>query len=578
MFLCTVEGGVILKIRKVVVLLLIINLAFFSSVALMLEANAVVVSKVVSQTAKKSAKEAIKDVAVKMSNSMIKDYKYDSKGLLTPKDGFELICLAKDLASDGVCSAPLQLKKGVKRSELNEIVEIKLEEKIYGSGASKWGEFLDWFVPVFATGLGKSLIEYAIGSGVMALFDEIAFESLVELDYIQTLGDSNPVVPGNGNGFVRPDITLPELSFDYQDPKWDSVMLNEIVNIDSLVDCGGVYDCAKVEGVYGYPSRTPVLRVLPNYGGKLSVIASDSSEHYSDDFGIGLGTSVSLPVYKYATTKQGVDRFNLLTYSIQPSLHYDVRTTITKYTGSGSNVKLVNPEVFTFSMLNLMRFVLDPVEINGVKEEPLVFKYTPGPNIPGNATVPNFNEAQLKNTITPGTGVPLVAPGAYPLLETITGIFVYAYVDENGDVIYKTEDGRIVGDEDITVGEPKIIENPDGTLDVEKVPKPGEETTESEFACDVGFADIEFGQVGEAFTSVFPFSIPWDLKRYIDNAFSGIGSERPSVDLTFLGDGISLVIPPYFDPWISFFKGLVVILFDITMVFLFYRFMKGGGD
>ena len=572
------KGGVILKIRKLVVLLLIINLSLFSSFALMFEANAVVLSKVVSQTAKKSAKEAIKDVAVKMSTSLIKDNKYDSKGLLKPKEGFEVICLSKDKGSDGSCSSPLQMKKGVKRSDLSEVVEIKLEEKIYGEGSSKWAEFLDWFVPVFATSLGKAVIDYTVAGGVMALFDAIAYESLVELGYIETLDGTPPIEPGTGNGFVRPVITLPELSFDYEDPKWDSVMLFEIFNIDSLVDCAGVYDCAKVEGVYGYPSRQPVLRILPNYGGKLSVIASDLTEHYSDDFGIALNTSVILPVYKYATTKQGVDRFLMKSYHIQPALHYDVHTTLTKYTGSGSSAKLARPELFTHSMLNLMRFAIDPVEYNGVKNEPLVFKYTPGPNVPGNSVIPKFDEAQLKPSKNPGDIITMVAPGAYPLQETITGIFVYAYIDENGDVIYKTEDGRIVGDEDITVGEPKIIENPDGTLDVEKVPKPGEETNNTEFACDVGFADIEFGQVGEAFTSVFPFSIPWDLKRYIDNAFSGIGSERPSVDLTFLGDGITLVIPPYFDSWVVFFKGLVVVLFDITIIFLFYRFMKGGGD
>lgn len=583
-----------MKIRKVIVLLILINLTLFSSFALMLEANAVGVSKVVSQAAKKTAREAITDITITMSYSFITENKYTPKKPTPPKEGYEIICLPKDKKPDGECSAPLQVKKDIKRSEVSEVVERQLDKKIAGGvTATKWGKFLDWFVPIFAAGLGVAVVDYAIDGDVMSLFDEVAYDSLVELGFLEGLA---PTAPSDGGGFVRPDITIPdELPLDAK--KWEATNLYGADNIDALFDCSGVSDCIQFEAVYSSKNYEPVLRVLPKYGGTLSVNVS-SGYHESVDFGFTFASRTQLQLKKYATTAYGLDTVRLEYYPLGIPMK-DTEKAYISGIKHENGTHMLRPEATTVGVLNLLRFTIEPniPEVGGVKKPPLLFTYIPSDDLPpvelpppvGVPKVPKFDEAELQPTKKVGSNVPLVAPGAYPLEETKTGTVVYPYVDPDGNVVYKTDDGRVVIGDDVTVKEPTITENPDGTLKVEKAPTPenpnpppgqlpGTDNPGSDLKCERDFKDIEFDKVGEAFTNAFPFSIPWDLKRFIDNAFGGIGSERPSFPLTFLGDGIVLEIPEFFDSWVVFLKGLIVILFDISLIFLFYRFMKGGGD
>ena len=119
----------------------------------------------------------------------------------------------------------------------------------------------------------------------------------------------------------------------------------------------------------------------------------------------------------------------------------------------------------------------------------------------------------------------------------------------------------------------KDEETPPGK-DEDQPPKEDEENS-----CDASLKKPDFKKVGVAFTHAFPFSLPWDLKRFFDAAFAGIGSEKPSVDLTFLGNGVTVTIPDYFDSWIAVLKNIMVIMFDISLIWMFARFMqRGGGD
>ncbi|GAB0171938.1 hypothetical protein LSPCS325_53750 [Lysinibacillus sp. CTST325] len=573
--------------RKIFVLFMVINLALCSSFIFMQEAHAAV-GKVVSQAAKHTAKEFTKDIAMDISFKLAMDAKYNMSGQ-KPKQGYEAICLPQYKKPTGECTNPLQIKKDVKREELSETIEKVLDKKIAGgASAAKWMKFLDWFAPIFAVGLGVAVIDYAIDGDVMSFFDEVAYEALVELGFIEPLGNQESLLEtGNGQGFVRPSISLPELPLDAEKESWKVFQLDQAVNINGLFNCGGVNDCVKIEGVYSTKSKDRTLRIVPRYGGKLKATTANM-EHYSDDFGVGIEMT-QITLYQYATTKYGLDKNRLVSYRINPTLDTTPKYYIEALTGSTGNQTLLRPELYTFAAMNLLRFALNPEKED---QSPLLFTYIPGPvTKPEEVVVPKFDEAQLQPSKKPGTKVPVVAPGAYPLEEVGTGTPVYPSIDKDGNIAYRTADGRVVLDINVTVKNPTITVNSDGSLKVEKAPtpenpnpEPGEipgknkPNTESDLKCEKGFEKIQFGKVGHAFTNAFPFSIPWDLKRFIDNAFNGVGSEKPSFNLTFLGDDVVLEIPEYFNPWIKFFKGLIVILFDISLAFLFYRFMKGGGD
>lgn len=87
----------------------------------------------------------------------------------------------------------------------------------------------------------------------------------------------------------------------------------------------------------------------------------------------------------------------------------------------------------------------------------------------------------------------------------------------------------------------------------------------------------DFKSLGNAITTSFPFSIPWDIHRLINSAFGGMGSEKPSFTLPdFMGGG-EFALPAAFDAFVSPLRTALLVLFDIGLVFLFYRFMVGGG-
>lgn len=119
-----------------------------------------------------------------------------------------------------------------------------------------------------------------------------------------------------------------------------------------------------------------------------------------------------------------------------------------------------------------------------------------------------------------------------------------------------------------TVPEPGAIKDP-----FEK-PK---EIKEENLSCE-RVQRPDFEPLGNAFTTSFPFSLPWDLKRYLDASFSGIGSEKPKFDLPFFGDDVEITIPDELDKYIKFFKGFLLIVFDLSIIYLFVRVMRGGSD
>lgn len=121
---------------------------------------------------------------------------------------------------------------------------------------------------------------------------------------------------------------------------------------------------------------------------------------------------------------------------------------------------------------------------------------------------------------------------------------------------------------------PEIVPEPGSIKDPFEQPK---EIKEENLSCE-RVQRPDFKPLGNAFTTSFPFSLPWDLKRYLDASFSGIGDAKPKFDLPFFGEGVAITIPDELDKYVSFFRGFILIVFDISIIYLFVRVMRGGSD
>lgn len=87
---------------------------------------------------------------------------------------------------------------------------------------------------------------------------------------------------------------------------------------------------------------------------------------------------------------------------------------------------------------------------------------------------------------------------------------------------------------------------------------------------------------GNAFTTKFPFSIPWDVGRALTAVFgSFVETDAPSWEIKFtvLGKKYSweLGFPKLMVDWQPFYKGVLLIMFDIGLVYS-VRKMLGGAS
>lgn len=132
----------------------------------------------------------------------------------------------------------------------------------------------------------------------------------------------------------------------------------------------------------------------------------------------------------------------------------------------------------------------------------------------------------------------------------------------------------------------QITETPDIMRDPEtflkenpKVdPTPGENELDPEGpSCKKDLEMPELEALGDTLKESFPFSIPFALLGFIDAAFGGMGSERPSFTyaLTMQGEAYSfdIGVPAFFDNWKPFTDAVLILIFDIGILYAIYRFV-----
>jgi len=81
-------------------------------------------------------------------------------------------------------------------------------------------------------------------------------------------------------------------------------------------------------------------------------------------------------------------------------------------------------------------------------------------------------------------------------------------------------------------------------------------------------------------TTRFPFSLPWDIARFLDAVFPDV---TPISELVFefpdIGNydtSFEIRIPEYFEPWMDFARAAFIYGFDISLVYAIYRLFGGA--
>lgn len=535
-----------------------------------------VISKVVNVSAKKVAKEAIKDTAVQMSMNFVMDYKYVPKDQRKPKDGYSFVCLPKDKKTGGDCGKPMEVKllTSTDKKVLGDKVETVLESKIAGGiGNKRWGKFLNWFFPIFTIGLGVAVLDYAMDGEVSDLFDDIALDSLKALGFLVPSVTPKPkteIIPEPTDPIAPPGETSPDYvppTLQYFIPENMEVSSSQLNDRDTRAEIVLRYK----EGV---------------------------SETYLHDLGPDvLGGERHWPVFR-------------IIYSASYSTGYFPKTmtfthmTVAFHYQNGTQMKIhENVEVPHF-IVRRSNETMYKNEIIGMLNSapPLPNLFLPGETAPVEVEpIPEYDQLQLPRTIPPNTVVKIPAPGSIPFTEKDTGQQLLPEKLPDGSTGFKTKTGTPVIEDNVVVGSPIIVENPDGSQIVVKqptvdtpTPSPDDngvipppktpDTVDPEFpdgpSCD---AELKLPKLLPLFTQIsetFPFSIPWDLKSGFDAIFLNMGSEKPKFEykLAFQGQehDFSFKIPSFFDSWMPFIHSILLLTFDIGIVYAIYRFMKGG--
>lgn len=96
--------------------------------------------------------------------------------------------------------------------------------------------------------------------------------------------------------------------------------------------------------------------------------------------------------------------------------------------------------------------------------------------------------------------------------------------------------------------------------------------------------DIEWEKlkaIPAVLTKKFPFSLPWDAKRFMEGVFGDIPPESEDIkfeidELAGVHFGLEITIPPFFDSFFNFARTATVILFDMGLIYALYRLLGGA--
>lgn len=511
-----------------------------------------------------------------------------------------------------------------------------------GKGFPKWQKFLDWFLPIWLVSAGVTAITYAFDSDVKSLFNEIGYNTLVSLGLIKPLHspvEFTPIkhdspeydIPFKPGDNLPPSILPLDVSFVDLIMKTQVFYFNERNSgwtdwFSYYVTLDGVsYEMMKLKSgeiLFNYEMYGDIRNIAVKVNGNV-IKSGKPGEVYNSLQGLAFQSQLDTNWYNRLST------VNVRTpYKVGSSYYTDVLVTT-----KDGNILEFQAEHEKYPQGNLTRFqtyYYDSDRVSDVSSK-VITNQIPNKLI----LVPAFEEVQeeIPEVVTKyekDKNIAIVPPAAVPLREVGTGETVIRNPSKTpgGENTYQKPDGTIVPEDNIEVGDPVVTPSkpgqtdpggkpiPEGTPVVTPTPTPSVPTPAPipvvptptptnpadpdaptvpptdppgtgepfppEETCDAKLNFPRYIPFMNTLSNAFPFSIPWDIQRALNAAFGEIGSERPGFDYTFNFNGQEktwrIEVPKFFDSWKPFTDGLLLLVFDVGIMFGIYRFMKGGGS
>lgn len=524
-------------------------------------AHANLITKPIAVAAKKAAKDLAKDTAVEMANQIVADFLVREliEGI-QKDDGYSAVCMdgKKSSISDCAPEKQAQIKTNLSsadKANLEAKVEAVLERKTGTS--SKWGKFLDYFVPIFLVGGATTLISAAFDGDVLSFFDDIAQQALIDAGYLKPLSYVSPPAGDYDNKDFRNIVQSAKV---LRNENQIILQMTFFTNKDFTINYIDSYG-DKERKIFKATNNEFILYFNPTFDysadrnfviPKLTLLTSTLGALPSG--GRDLVLFVGAPVPNTTANKE----------SATESARMEIQNIKNRYFNiSGTDVNSVINQFFASvtiftNMSDKVKFEIDLPKSTPIKP--------PSHTDYGQQTATE----KLKD---PDGNVQIKGPGA----------FTFTHGDKEVYPSPKSETGwrdMTTGKDIVVIEDNIVVEERDPSL---PPPKPPEGTEEEEEETEVPpscpkLKKPNFKAFTKSFTTAFPFSIPWDIGRAIDAAFGGIGSKKPEFDLNPLIPA-KLTIPDYFDSWMPFVRTIILLAFDAGLIYLFARFMgRGGGD
>jgi len=537
------------KMKKFALVIIAIIVAF-SSVYPPEVAHANLISKPISIAAKKAAKIPIKNTAVEMANQIVSDYLVREliEGVKTD-DGYSPVCM--DGKKDSIKDCPPDKRAQVKtklsstdKSKLEKTVESVLEKKTNTS--SKWGKFLDLFVPLFLVSGAIEIISASLDGDILSFFDEVAQDSLLETGLLKPLLSAEEIkeelydferviqhldfkiieqdkydtkieinaalkATVNMSYYARYNISDPEL----REITYDN-NLNFVLDMSTFAKSG-----PKIDDVYYSYPRVRARAII--HGNRIYTFPADSavyidSKYYLDDEAFWLGanwvSSTLFNMFQQGSINDRMNKFVSVINTADAQMTFDIPQIVPKPVQTDYGKQTATDKIKDSN---------GKVPLKGINS--FTFKYGDTHIYPSNDSVTGW-----KNKTT-------------------------------GEDITVVEDDVVVDDGSGTDPKPPDPTDTDDPPDKDKTKKELED---------------ESKKLGNLVTTRFPFSLPWDFVAMVKLLYAEPMTPKWEVKGTEeipLNFTINL---NFLDPYISWFRGFIMVGFVISVIFMHSRFMGGS--
>ena len=576
-----------------------------------------VAQKVLQATTKSAVDKSINKMLVdEVLDEVKKDY--------AVKNGYKLIENAgqKVLMKDSLSLT----EKNLLKNEIDKVIE----KQVYGN-APGWAKFIDWFIGVGTVIQLGQLMYAAITSDFNLYIMEIINEALINLGWITPapkIVEGKDPKPDPVTFPIRTEQSVEEIG-EYTAFKQFITQRSSTVNQELILSTpniplkhfvmsaemtseketpgnligylNGIYLSTSDKNFYYANEASPFsihklkvdnrIDIYPSALGRDVVIKYGDKTLFDGPFlkhpyYIDLPSSFDFRYYnKVIYQPLGVDeatglsitRFFLIsTLGIQPTLSYVA--TKNSLEGTTSKVTTVipkmyvpyitenNPNTFRLGVFSSMELAWSADALPRPKissqyfDTPLLDPSTNKVAIPQKSVLPDGYTYDPEQQI-------INSPTGDPVTDVTT---IPEFVPD--PVIKPSPDGTVIVDDVPT----DIPVPPDGITPDEPTDPPGgiEGGTPSEIEWE------KLKAIPALFTMKFPFSLPWDAKRFMEGVFGDIpeaGEFAVDIDeLMGINFDLHIRLPDYFDNLFDFSRTATVILFDLGLIYGLYRLLGGA--